>query len=66
MTPQDIKGYFRTGYKFSKITKMSANTMSNWVKLGYVPYASQKKIEKLTNGQLIAEWDENELEKREQ
>jgi predicted site-specific integrase-resolvase len=63
MKPKDIEDYFKTGYAFSKHTNMSANTLTNWIKAGYIPYASQKRIEKVTDGQLVAEWDEKELER---
>lgn len=65
MKPKDVKEYFKTGYNFSKMNSMSHNTLTNWIKAGYVPYVSQKKIEALTNGELAAEWDEKELARRE-
>lgn len=39
---------------------MSPNTLTNWVKCGYVPFKSQKKLEQLTDGKLKAVWDEKE------
>jgi len=65
MTPEEVKEYFSTTYNFQKVTKMSNNTLCNWLKWGYVPYLSQKKIEILTNSKLIAEWHPKELEVRE-
>jgi hypothetical protein len=65
MKPRDVKEYFKTGYKFSRATKMSDNSMHNWIKWGYVPYVSQKKLEIITDGDLVAEWDPKELERRE-
>jgi hypothetical protein len=56
MTPKEVKKYFKTGYNFHKITKMSDNSMHNWIKWGYVPFVSQKKLEKITEGKLVAEW----------
>lgn len=64
MKPDDVREYFISPYKFAKATKMSENTLRNWTKQGYVPFAAQKKLELLTNGELIAEWDEKELEKK--
>lgn len=64
MKPEEVKAHFRTGYNFRKETGMSDNTLHNWMKWGYVPYVSQKWVEKVTNGKLIAEWDEKELEAR--
>ena len=61
MTPQEVKEYFKTGYKFKKQTKMSENNIPNWLTTGYVPFVSQKRIELITKGELVAEWDEREL-----
>jgi len=60
MTPKDVKKYYKTGYNFRKKTGMSDNTLHNWIKCGYVPFKSQKKIEDLTGGELTAVWDEKE------
>lgn len=60
MTPNDVKKYFVTGYRLTKLTGMSDNNLSNWEKMGYVPFKSQKKIEELTKGELVAVWDEKE------
>lgn len=65
MTPQDLQDYFKTGYNFSKLTKMAESSYHNWFKWGYIPYLSQKKIEMLTNKALKAKWDENELQRHE-
>jgi hypothetical protein len=60
MTPQEVREHFKTGYVFQKQTGMSANTLANWKKWGYVPFKSQRKLEHLTNGVLKAVWDEKE------
>jgi len=60
MTPEEVKEHFKTGYKFRKETGMSPNTLTNWVKCGYVPFKSQKKLEQLTSGLLKAVWDDKE------
>ena len=65
MTPEEVRMHFKTGYNFRKKTGMSDNTMHNWINAGYIPFASQKKIEKITEGILIAEWHEQELIARE-
>ena len=62
MTPQDVREHFKTGYNFRKLTGMSDNTMHNWINAGYIPYISQKKIEKVTDGSLVAVWDDQELQ----
>ena len=64
MTPSDVKSFFKTGYNFRKKTGMSDNSMHNWVKWGYVPFASQKHIEKITGGALKAKWNDKELESK--
>ena len=60
MNAQDIWDYFKTHRNFGKETGMSPTSLVNWKKWGFIPYVSQKKIEKLTNGELKAVWDEKE------
>lgn len=60
MTPNEVKEHFKTGYQFRKQTAMSPNTLTNWIKCGYVPFKSQKKLEQLTDGILKAVWDDKE------
>lgn len=52
MTPEQVKKYFKTCYNFNKITKMSASTLLNWQRLGYVPEYAQLKVQQITNGAL--------------
>ena len=59
MNPKQVKKYFKTQYNFHKVTGMSAATLGNWIKWGFVPEASQLKIERITNGALKADWDDN-------
>lgn len=59
MTPADVKNYFGNGYKFNKLTKMSASTLANWLEWGYVPLLAQLKLQKLTNGKLTANLKRN-------
>lgn len=58
MKPDDVKQYYGTQYNFRKLTGMSTATLANWIKWGYVPEASQYKLERLTNGELKTEWTE--------
>lgn len=60
MKPKEVKKYFKTQYNFRKVTGMSAATLGNWLKWGYVPEASQLKLERITNGDLKAEWKEHD------
>jgi len=55
MIPKEVKKYFKTQYNFHKETGMSAMSLGNWLKWGYVPLDSQVKIEQLTDGKLKAD-----------
>lgn len=57
MTPDDVKDFYGTGYAFNKATGMSAASLGNWLRWGFVPTFSQLKLEKLTDKKLKAEWD---------
>jgi hypothetical protein len=58
MTPQDVLAYYVNSYRFRKETKMSQSSLLNWLKWGYVPEASQYKLERLTKGKLKTQWTE--------
>ena len=58
MTPRDVKKYYKSCYNFHKVTGMSAGSLGNWLKWGFVPEASQYKLERLTNGDLKTQWTE--------
>lgn len=55
MTIDDIKNYFGTGYRFSKMTGMSHSTWTNWMNKGCIPIESQVKVQKITQGKLKAD-----------
>lgn len=59
MTPEDVCKYYKNSYQFHKITGMSHASLRNWVKWGYVPEASQYKLERITNGELKTQWTKN-------
>lgn len=59
MTPKEVKKYFKSLYRFHKETGMSCSSLGNWLSWGYIPFASQMKIQKLTDGVLKAEWVEH-------
>lgn len=63
MKPSELKEYFKTGYAFGKKTGMSPMSFSYWLKWGYIPFSSQKKIESLTGGDLIAIWEDSDERK---
>lgn len=56
MIPEQVKQHYGTLYRFNKETKMSCNSLANWLKWGYIPLLSQIKLEALTHGQLKSEW----------
>ena len=60
MKPDDVKQYFGNSYQFKKKTGMSDASFRNWMKWGFVPEASQYKIERLTKGKLKTEWSDKE------
>lgn len=60
MKPSDVKKYYGSGYNFRKQTKMSDSSLHNWVKWGFIPFKAQKRIEELTQFELIAVWDDKE------
>lgn len=60
MKPKEVKKYFKTQYNFRKETGMSAASLGNWLKWGFIPEPSQLKLERITNGELKAEWKEHD------
>jgi hypothetical protein len=60
MTIEEVKNYYGNSYKFMKRTKMSDATFRNWMRWGFIPEASQYKLERLTKGELKAEVKEDE------
>ncbi len=60
MKPTDVLNYYGSQYRFAKETKMSGASLCNWLKWGYIPEASQYKIERLTKGKLKTEWSVND------
>lgn len=62
MTPQDVRAYYNTGYRFRKETGMSSSTLSNWMKWGYVPEDAQYKLERITKGALKTQWSHKDDE----
>lgn len=59
MKPSEVLEKYGSLYKFSKATGMSASSLFNWLKWGFVPEASQYKLERITNGELKTEWSSN-------
>lgn len=63
MKPEDVLKKYGSQYQFHKETGMSHSSLGLWLKLGYVPEASQYKLERITNGELKTEWTEEPQEK---
>lgn len=61
MTIDDIKKYFGSCYQFNKKTGMSHASYLNWQTRGYIPIATQLKLQNLTNGELKASFDDVNL-----
>jgi phage terminase large subunit len=58
MKPEDVLKYYGSRYNFRKMTGMSHSSLANWISWGYVPEASQYKLERLTRGELKTQWSE--------
>jgi hypothetical protein len=58
MTLDDVLKYYGTGYKMSKMTNLSASNIIHWKKLGYIPIVTQMRIEKLSQGDLKANFND--------
>jgi ABC-type long-subunit fatty acid transport system fused permease/ATPase subunit len=60
MTFDDIKNYFGSSYAFYKKTRMAHTNYIHWQRKGYVPYMTQKRIEEITKGALVADYKHGE------
>lgn len=58
MKPNEVLAFYKSCYHFNQATTMSASSLWNWVKWGYVPFESQKKIETISKGGLKAVWED--------
>lgn len=56
MTIEELIKYFSNGYEFHIRTGLSRVTYHSWKKKGYIPIASQQKLEELTQGELKADY----------
>ena len=55
MTFEDIRKYYKTSYRFTQRTGMSPSSFLHWKYKGYIPIASQHRLEQITEGKLIAD-----------
>ena len=60
MTLDEIKQYFGTGYQFEKRTGWAHTNYTYWKRKGYIPMLTQSKLERLTNGDLKADYQHGE------
>ncbi len=58
MKPEDILKHYGTKYRFCKETGISAASLGNWIKWGYVPENAQYKLERITKGLFKTEWSD--------
>ncbi len=58
MTLDELKKKFQNGNRFEIETGMSHVNWANWFRRGYVPIESQRKLERITKGKLIASLDD--------
>lgn len=56
MTVEELIKYFNNGYEFNVRTGLSRTTYHSWKKKGYIPIASQQRLEELTSGELKADY----------
>lgn len=59
MKPTEVLEHYKSCHYFHKHTSMSASSLWNWVKWGYIPFESQKKIEEISKGKLKAKWEDS-------
>lgn len=55
MTPEEVLDFYKTKYAFNKKTGMNINALRYWIKTGFIPLATQYKLEGCTNGKLTAQ-----------
>lgn len=55
MTLNEVKIYYKTSYNFESCTGMSRTNFNNWDARGYIPMFTQRRLERMTNGELKAD-----------
>jgi hypothetical protein len=55
MTLEEAKQYFKTYYKMAKTLNITPQAIQFWRKQGYIPYLHQLNLERLTEGELLAD-----------
>ena len=55
MQLEEAKKYFKTYYKMAKVLQVTPQAIQHWRKQGYIPYLHQLNLERLTEGELMAD-----------
>lgn len=55
MTLEEAKKHFKTYYKIAQTLKITPQAIQFWRKQGYIPYLHQLNLERLTEGELLAD-----------
>lgn len=55
MILEEAKKYFKTYYKMAKVLQVTPQAIQHWRKQGYIPYLHQLNLERLTEGELMAD-----------
>lgn len=55
MTIDDVLNYYGTSYNMEQCTGMRSTNVPNWKARGYIPIASQMRLERLSEGELTAD-----------
>lgn len=58
MKINDFVAYYKTGVEFRRQTGMARVNWYEWQKKGYIPIESQCRLEKITNGELKANYND--------
>ncbi len=57
MTFKEALEYFGNKYRMAIGCNVAASTTYTWARRGFIPYAAQLEIQKLTENDLIANYD---------
>ena len=57
MTLDEVKNYYGTTYKFTKLTGFNSSSWAIWGRKVYIPVRAQLKLELMTGRGLIADGD---------
>jgi hypothetical protein len=58
MTIEEVRKYFKSGYRYNALTGGSGGSFLQWERKGYVPIKAQIKLEEFSNGALKASLDD--------